>query len=152
MLSQAGQEILIKVVAQAIPTYFMSCFWLLAKLCNDLEAMVRRFWWSNNSEQRKIHWVSWRKLCQPKYKGGLGFRDLRKFNDALLAKQVWRLLHDTSSLFYRVFKAKFFPHGTILDCHTTTRGSYAWQSILKARQVIARGAVWRVGNGQSINI
>ena len=86
LLSQASQEILIKVVAQAIPTYFMSCFWLPAKLCNDLEAMVHRFWWSKNLEQRKIHRVSWRKLCQPKYKGGLEFRDLRKFNDALLAK------------------------------------------------------------------
>jgi hypothetical protein len=45
-----------------------------------------------------------------------------------------------------------FPHGSILDCPTTTRGSYAWQSILKARDVISRGAVWRVGNGESINI
>uniref|UniRef100_A0A2N9J5F1 RNase H type-1 domain-containing protein n=1 Tax=Fagus sylvatica TaxID=28930 RepID=A0A2N9J5F1_FAGSY len=125
---------------------------LLSQLCNDLEAMVRRFWWSNNSEQCKIHWVAWRKLCQPKQKGGMGFRDLCKFNDALLAKQVWRLIHDTNSLFYRVFKAKFFPHGSILDCLTTTRGSYAWQSILKAREVISRGAIWRVGNGQSINV
>uniref|UniRef100_A0A2N9HCI6 Reverse transcriptase domain-containing protein n=1 Tax=Fagus sylvatica TaxID=28930 RepID=A0A2N9HCI6_FAGSY len=151
LLSQAGREILIKAVAQAIPTYSMSCFRLPAKR-SELEAMVRRFWWSNNPEQRKIHWVAWRKLCKPKQMGGMGFRDLRKFNEALLAKQVWRLTHDTSSLFYRVFKAKFFPHGTILDCPSSTRGSYAWQSILKARDVISRGAVWRVGNGASINI
>jgi hypothetical protein len=50
LLSQAGREILIKAVAQAIPTYSMSYFRLPAKLCNELEAMVRRFWWSNNSE------------------------------------------------------------------------------------------------------
>ena len=31
-----------------------------------------------------------------------------------------------------------------------TFGSYAWQSILKARSVIADGMMWRVGDGQTI--
>jgi hypothetical protein len=44
ILSQAGREILIKAVAQAIPTYAMSYFKLLARLCKELEAMIRRFW------------------------------------------------------------------------------------------------------------
>uniref|UniRef100_A0A2N9I391 Reverse transcriptase domain-containing protein n=1 Tax=Fagus sylvatica TaxID=28930 RepID=A0A2N9I391_FAGSY len=42
ILSQAGREILIKAVAQAIPTYAMSYFKLLARLCKELEAMIRR--------------------------------------------------------------------------------------------------------------
>lgn len=43
LLSQAGREILIKAVVQAIPTYSMSCFRLPDRLCHELEGLMRRF-------------------------------------------------------------------------------------------------------------
>ena len=93
----------------------------------------------------------WEVLCQPKSEGGLGFKDLEKFNDAMLAKQVRRLLKDQSSLFYRVFKVKYFPKGSIFEA-SVANGSYAWQSILKLRKVISMGTRWRIGDGKSIDI
>ena len=45
LLSQAGREILIKAVAQAIPTYSMNCFKLPIGLCNEIEGLIRKFWW-----------------------------------------------------------------------------------------------------------
>ena len=74
------------------------------------------------------------------------------YNDSLLAKQAWRLLHNRSSLFYKVFKARFFPNCSIMEAKDSRGGSYAWRSILKGRDVIQRGARWRVRDGKSINI
>ena len=82
----------------------------------------------------------------------MGFRNLAHFNDALLAKQAWRLLHNKGTLFYKVFKAKFFPNTSLLEAKDTSSGSYAWKSILYGRDVINDGACWRVGNGKSIKI
>ena len=62
MLSKAGKEILIKAVAQAIPTYTMSCFKLPNVLCDELTSRIRNFWWGQKEDERKIAWLSWEKM------------------------------------------------------------------------------------------
>ena len=151
LLSQVGREVLLKAVIQAIPTFVMSCFKLPTTLCSDIEQLIRKFWWGHRGNQRKIHWSKWSTLCLPKIMGGMGFKDLQKFNDAMLAKKVWRLLDDKSSLFHRFFKAKFFPNGSIFYAKED-KGSFAWKSILKSRKIIKNGTHWRVGNGENILI
>lgn len=66
LLSGAGTDILIRVVAQTLPTHVMSCFLLTKNFCCDLQQMCARFWWGSSTNKRKIHWRSWPKLCTPK--------------------------------------------------------------------------------------
>ena len=143
---------MIKAVLQVMPTYTMGCFKLPKSLCRDIELLIWKFWWGYKGECRKVHWVGWNKLCKPKCQGGLGFKDIENFNLALLGKQVWRLLHNTESLFYKVFRAKYFPHGTVLDENVKQNGSYAWMSILKARDLVSQGSAWRIGDGKKVLI
>ena len=86
LLSQAGREVLIKTVIQAIPIYTISCFKLPKGLVRELEGMIRKFWWGYRGEHRKTHWVKWERLCEAKEVRGMGFKEIEKFNDALLAK------------------------------------------------------------------
>ena len=123
LLSQAGKEVLLKAMVQAIPTFAMSCFKLPTGLIQDIERLIRIFWWGQRGDQHKIHWKNWETLCKPTALGGMGFKDLEKFNEAILAKQIWRLLTDHTSLFYQVFQAKYFPNCLILDAKLSS-GSY----------------------------
>ena len=132
MLSKAGKEVLIKAVAQSIPTYTMGVFQLPGKLCDELDAMCARFWWGQVGEERKIHWKNWGFLTLPKKEGRMGFKDLRSFNLAILAKQGWRLLQDKSSLLYSYFKAKYFLRCDFLEATDCQNSSYVWKSLLAA--------------------
>ncbi|XP_057452723.1 uncharacterized protein LOC130744566 [Lotus japonicus] len=151
-LSRAGREVLIKAVAQAIPSYVMSCFILPDDLCDEIKIMISRFYWGGDVTRRGIHWTNWKTLCQPKRIGGLGFRDFKSFNMALVAKNWWRIQNFPESLLGRLFKAVYFPSGNLIDAKKGYRPSYAWSSILKTSSMIQEGSCWRIGDGEQVRI
>uniref|UniRef100_A0A5B7BWS0 Reverse transcriptase zinc-binding domain-containing protein n=1 Tax=Davidia involucrata TaxID=16924 RepID=A0A5B7BWS0_DAVIN len=150
LLSTAGREVLIKAVAQAIPTYMMSCFKIPIAICDAINKMVSNFWWGQRDAERQLHWLSWENLCKSKDEGGVGFWDMEAFNLALLAKQGWRLIHGTNSLFFKVYKAKYFPNGNFLNATLGSSPFFTWRSIMAARPVIKSGTRWRIGCGHEV--
>ena len=141
MLSNAGKEILIKAVAQAIPTYAMGCFEITKDLCDQISAMICRYWWSSQEKEKKLHWIRWEKLMRPKGEGGLGFKDIYTFNLAMLARQGWWLVQNKESLCCRILGAKYFPGGDVLQAVAKPCMSYSWRSILKGVQVLKKGII-----------
>jgi hypothetical protein len=58
----------------------------------SIAKLMADFWWGFKDGKRKMHWRSWEWLSTPKSLGGMVFRDLALFNEAMLGKYAWKLL------------------------------------------------------------
>lgn len=142
-LSQAGREVLIKAVCNVVPAYAMNCFKFPKNVCMQLDGLISDFFWGKQRGEGKIHWLVWHKLTKSKFHGGMGFREFFDFNDALLAKQAWRLLCNPNELWARQLRGLYFPNGRLLEAQKGFRASWGWSSLLVGRDVLAKNLFWR---------
>lgn len=110
LLSKAGKRTMIKSVIQAIPTYSMSTFHFPTSLCNDLDALIQKFWWGPGNSNRFLALKALRDICKPKDKGGLGLRRFTDINSAPLAKLGWKVATGEDNLWTRMLKAKYLKN------------------------------------------
>jgi hypothetical protein len=73
-------------------------------------------------------------------------------NQALLARQAWRLIQNPSSLCARVLKARYFPHGNILDTVFSSDPSPVWKGVEFGLELLKEGIISRIGNGRNTQI
>lgn len=152
-LSKAGKAVLLRTVAQTIPSYAMSCFLLPKSLCAELERMMNSCWWGSQGNSRKgIKWASWTNMSMAKELVGLAFRDLQGFNLALLGKQCWNLLHNPNSLVARVLKARYYPQTSLFEASRGGGVSYVWSGLWQAKETLKQGYRWVVGDGRTISV
>ncbi|KAK6136739.1 hypothetical protein DH2020_029567 [Rehmannia glutinosa] len=131
----------------------MSVFKLPVSTCNELNKLAACFWWGDkNGEAKKIHLKAWNTLTIPKNQGGLGFHELQTFNDALITKQLWRIITKPNLLVSKFLKAKYFPDGGLLDVKISQSVSWLWRCWMAARTFLRRGLRYEVCNGKSIRI
>lgn len=89
-------------------------------LCRTLNSLMAKFWWGSADRCSKIHLLKWQDLCKPKWSGGMGFRSIEGFNQALPAKQAW---HPEVTKFFRgptiqkqVFSKQIRLGSKVRDC------------------------------------
>ena len=99
-LFMGGRLTLLKSTLSNLPMYFLSLFPILAEVAKRIEKIQRNFlWiekiqrnflWGSIEEVDKFHLVKWEVICSPYSHRGLAIKNLRKFNEALLGKWLWR--------------------------------------------------------------
>ena len=155
-ISFGGRVTLIQSVLTSIPIYLFY-FFRVPKLVEDkLVRLQRRFLWGGGSDQNKIAWVSWKSVCLPKERGGLGLKDIKSFNTALLGKWEWNLMHHKGELWAKVLDSKYGGWRGLAEVDRVGHKCIWWRDLQKvlfstnSGQLIQKGLKWKVGSGDHI--
>ena len=103
----AARITLINVVLTALPLFYLSFFRAPKAVINRLTVIQRQFLWGGNREGKKIAWISWRQCCASGDVGGLGIKDIKILNNALLIKWKWLMFHQPHQLWNRILISKY---------------------------------------------
>jgi hypothetical protein len=104
------------------------------------------------NKEFKYHLVEWDKVCTPIDEGGLGIRNMRRFNQALLGKWLWRLAHEEGAWWRSVLVAKYeldwggWHSGVISGSH----GVGLWKYICMGWKNFRRFVKFDPGEGSKI--
>ncbi|KAJ9709585.1 hypothetical protein PVL29_001188 [Vitis rotundifolia] len=151
-LSFGGRITLIQSCLTHMPCYFLSLFKIPASVAARIERMQRDFLWSRVGEGKRDHLVRWDVVCNPKTKGGLGFRRISLRNSALLGKWLWRYSKEGSALWHQVILSIYGSHSNGWDANTVVRWSHRcpWKAIAQVYQDFFKFTRFMVGDGERI--
>ncbi|KAF7830391.1 ribonuclease H [Senna tora] len=150
LLSQAARFTLIKSVINSYLVYPLSCMQFPKDKCRKIESLMSNFFWGHNGSVPKLHLHNWNHLCKPKNMGGLALCNFSTFNEALLAKQVWRTLNNNNSLASLTLSSKYLnDDGNII---VPSNASWRWKAIFRSKEVVLSNLEWQIGDGKCIKI
>lgn len=78
-------------------------------------------------------------MQREKSNGGMGFRCFETMNNAMLMKQLWRILKNPDLLISRIFKQKYFRNDSFLEVTPKQGSSFAWKNITGVLEMFKAG-------------
>lgn len=85
--------------------------------------------------------MNWNRLKGSKFEGGMSFWDVEAFNTTMLAKKLWCVLSRPHTLVATILKEKYFKDEIAMEAKTKRHSSFAWNSILAARDLLNQGSI-----------
>lgn len=119
---------------------------------DKLTCLVRRFFWGKLDRTRYLALLAWDKITQPVTLGGLGLRDFRLMNSALLMKMLWRLASDSDTLWVKQLKGKYLPRSDLWHSQRKGRCTVFWGAILALRSALEPLLCYKFGDGRQCQV
>lgn len=130
----------------------MSIFPMPVSVEKKLDQIMRNFFWGSSTDARKINWIAWHRICKARKMGGLGIRNLKLTNKALLSKWTWRYFKEKQLLWRRIIQEKMrakSEHLWVKDSNKP-QGRGIWKGIQKQKILVEDMSVTQVKKGDAV--
>jgi hypothetical protein len=80
----------------------------------------------------------------PRNQGGLGIRDMKSINLALIAKLGWKILNNSKNIWVQLLQKKYIKYENFLSSPTPTLTSWFWKGIRMCKSLLQSGSCFQV--------
>jgi hypothetical protein len=117
---------------------------------SNIEGMkqpIRAFLWASSRGKKRYHLVKWKLICTPRRKGGLGIKNLYRFNISLMCKWWWKPEHDKGP-WQDFMWNKYLSNSCVYSVKHKPYDSALWSDMLQVRDIYLSGRSMEVNNGE----
>ncbi|VFQ61358.1 unnamed protein product [Cuscuta campestris] len=136
-------------------------FLLPDNVMKKIMALCRNFLWSSTPDYKKCPLVSWDEVCLPKQEGGLGLKNLLKWNQACLMKLLWDIANKKDTIWVKWIHNKYLKGSSVWDYTTKPDDCYYWKKLVQTRclfmgmnmtscYTVKEGYNWLVGSNPKV--
>lgn len=130
----------------ALPKYFISILDPPMVCLLEMHRIICNFFWNDNLEGKRCHWVSWKKLCIPLDEGGLGLRQIYEMLEAFNLKQWWRFRE--KNFLWSNYLMNRCVRGHPCSVLLATNASSVRKRMWRIREKVENKMRWLIGRGE----
>ncbi|XP_056690351.1 uncharacterized protein [Spinacia oleracea] len=135
-LSYTARVLLINSVLLSLHSYWAQIYILPKRVLKEITMVCRSFLWSGQAYSSKPSNISWNSSCCEKKEGGLGFRDILKWNTAAIGKYVWAVATKQDSIWIKWVSSVYVKDGEWWEYQPNTSASWYWRKICETKEVL----------------
>lgn len=119
------------------------------KILNQIEALLRSFFWTGIQMKDSGAKVARNDVCCPKDEGGLGFRVLKDWNKATMTKHLWAIALKADTLWVKWNHTYIIRDHCLWHIPIPASASWTIRKLLKLRSLVHPWITHVVGNGKN---
>ncbi|XP_056688091.1 uncharacterized protein [Spinacia oleracea] len=135
-LSYSARMQLINSVLLSLHMYWAQVYVLPKQVLYEINKICRSFLWSGKAYNTKPSNISLAQSCCHKKEGGLGFRDVVKWNIALMGKYVWAVASKQDNVWIKWVNAVYVKDGVWWDYQPNASASWYWRKVCETKEIL----------------